>query len=191
MKKIKGSASPQTVASEFTHYYNSYRYLLVSLSYTPLSPDECWIERPDVIKTFGQYSLTYDSFAFQSVAKKGRFRFGALDPFTHDFKKQLGRFKSYEDMMGKAQSNELLKWLIDNSDISPETFEMARRFKNSAIPFAFDLGKYVEHCKGETCLITQDEIEAALANRRSKIESREIANKMRRRRFWEGDDPAA
>ena len=190
MKRIKGSVSPQTVVSEFTHYYNSYRYLLVSLSYIPLSPDECWLERPDVIKTFGQYSLTYDAFAFQSVAKKGRFRFGALDPFTHDFKKQLGRFKSYDDMMEKAKSNELLRWLIDNSDISPETFDMARKFKNSAIPFAFDLGKYVSHCNGETCLITQDEIEAALANRRSKIESREIAKKMRMRRFGEVDPEA-
>ena len=178
------------VVSEFTHYYNSFRYLLVSLTYSPLSPSECWIERPDVVKTYGQYSITYDAFGFPSAAKRGRFRFGALDPFTHDFKKQLGRFKSYEDMMEKAKKNELLKWIVDNSDISPEKFELARKFKNSAIPFAFDLGKYVSHCNGETCLITQDEIEAALANRRAKIESREIAKKMRKRQFWDIDPDA-
>lgn len=86
------------------------------------------------------YSLQYNP-------RPGRY---ADNPFVIrcDLFDRLGhgilRIKSWEALVKRAESRPQVKWLIDNTNICKEMFEIARENILMTIPIAFDIVKYSE-----------------------------------------------
>lgn len=79
---------------------------------------------------------------------------------------------------------------MEYSNISPETFELAKRNPGVAIPFSFDFVRYCEDVGGDTCLFTDGKMDEAEETyiqkfgRKAKQERQNIV-----KRVSEGRDP--
>ena len=67
-------------------------------------------------------------------------------------------FKSYEDFMERAPSNEYLNFLSKCFDIDPLLFELAKRNLDVEFDIPFNYRKYIELCGGETLFAEYNEL---------------------------------
>ena len=66
-----------------------------------------------------------------------------------DFWNRPIKFSSWEDLLNKAQENEMIKFILDNTDLDEDLLRIAKNNLLVSIPVSFDIRGYEKKVGGE------------------------------------------
>ena len=111
----------------------------VRIDSKPLEKGDCPATNLNCCYTTGSYTVKYkpipdsDQFADKPYVIK-------CDLFSGN----KVRFSNYRNLQFKGQTDAKVKWIVENTTLTPELLGMAKRHPTMPIPFCLDVVKYSE-----------------------------------------------